>query len=566
MPNDKKSFNKDSSKNKNIKGNKSFQKNPKDAKGKDDKLGYGAKSNYINIETSRNDPFWYAKDEQSLRNIFAVPFSERMGDELNLQENFLSKTVQGIKIFTYVPSIGRSVDNNSALTRAANTIYAYIYQGYTSNPSFEAPDLIMYLISVADLISNIAEAKRLYRVLFKLTHWNRYLGKTLYMALCNDMSDECAASYDEAKVKLANIRERLNLQMTMIRDSFVLPGSFPIIERWKYLASTILGDGLESKAQLYAYVKTADLLFDDVTYPTGSSIQLVPRKNTVYTTKGLFKLLDIIDKQISALSQNTSVNDMSGAIRRVYKDVGLYQMVDLVEGESQEFTYNELELHQIHNIEPIGDATTSILYATYEYTHPTSNEVSYPAIVDDATAAFPGYIRQLADGTIYSRPKYAGNYVVDSANSFPRKYNHIIDIHSDFPSAIDVAEATRGKAAFMGNSDLVPGTEIFITSKTIGFQGTGYNIQYSSYHEWSAQKGTGSAMNRVAANSKFDWAPVVIYCDGNAEGKYDPTTECYLVGELCNYSCISNDTLKDMNERIFWQVFNMPANIASVTK
>lgn len=218
------------SKNRNSKSN-SFKKN----------------SGTQNARKSNNDPAWYSADAAILRDSASIPYSIPAGHVLPLSKGNSDSDarVPGVMALKLAPTIGRADDPTDPINMAATQSYAFIRHANSGSANYEAPDIMLYFLAMADVYSYIEYLKRMYGVVQVYAQRNKYIPYTLLHAM--------KVEPESLIHNLASFRLGLNMLINKAA-SFSVPNTMSIFPRRQFIYSGIYTEGSSVRDQLYLYV------------------------------------------------------------------------------------------------------------------------------------------------------------------------------------------------------------------------------------------------------------------------------------------------------------------------
>jgi hypothetical protein len=545
-------------------------------------------------DSALNAWFFYAKDRNLLSLIATLPFEDALGDGIRASvsgDDFRMST-PGIMRFRYEQSIGRTDGRTGAQAKIAKALYEAITQGVTGKQNFEAPDLLMFVIAMASHMAYLEEFKRALNEVSDASNFDKYKGKLLVESFGFDA--------DDLSNNLADACAWIAYHQDTIAKSFKVPKDSNILQRWMYLSQNYFRDGLESKSQYYVYTASHIFRFNGFEFDTGSALDL--QEVPTNTGKCTFsQYADFMDKRLQDLQYNSDISDMSGAIYRVWgKDAEI--SYSEYKRQHKAAVYEELSLHQIHNLEATSLVKSEasfaspyqddgILHHCYKFfdAEPSDYLMIEEKTLDDGTKVLPGVVRQWTNGGILSFPVL---HALDVG--IPQVF---INIHSESPDAVDVIESTRTKLAWIkdespiGNnvhaankfydyysgSEIVNSTSIYTTTK-FGALSTSAEVTPGSISEipfyvfynagnphitTSWNDTVSKDYYALALLSNFDWAPMIYGCVGSVNGS------SYIAnfhGDISNYTVQPRSYIARLNDRALWELLNVPSILAKITK
>lgn len=142
-----------------------------------------------------NDPMWYAKNPQLLKDAASLAFSNRTGDYMDFgvaNSSQATGAIPGIMALEWVPSVGTItntdasgtpvLDNTDAINCAAKNIYSFVRHANSGASNYDAPDLMMAIVAADSVYSLIAHAIRTYGLMRVWDQKNRYVPEAILRA------------------------------------------------------------------------------------------------------------------------------------------------------------------------------------------------------------------------------------------------------------------------------------------------------------------------------------------------------------------------------------------------
>lgn len=290
----------------NAKGTKTSYPGDKDAK-RD-----MAEENKMQFKAGCNDPAWYAVNPELLRDSASIPFSWAVGTPFNLNDPLIPnvwQAVPGLQVLFLQPTVGYSADPTSPINIAANNTYAFVRHANSGHTNYDAPDLMLYIIAMADVYSYINFLQRIYGTATLYAQKNRYLPDAIIKAQGVDPID--------VRQNLAQFRYGINVLINKAA-SFAVPASMPIFKRRAFLYTDIFTEGTSIKDQLYLYAPEG---FYKYSWDADNTGQLTIRD--FYDPENLYSVESLLNYGNELLGQlifSEDMNIMSGDILKAYQD------------------------------------------------------------------------------------------------------------------------------------------------------------------------------------------------------------------------------------------------------
>lgn len=380
-----------------------------------------------------NDPSWYAKDAQLLKDTASFPFSIPAGNPVNItstDEHFhgLDYVVPGVMALYMKPCIGRAVDGTDAINIAARNIYTFVRHQNSGHTNYEASDLMMYLMAMSEIYSFHAWCVRLYGIARLYQQTNKYLPDGLLEAMYVDRS---------VVMDLPKLRSFINLTRRKFAATAV-PNSMPYINRKIWLYSGIYTDAESPKAQMYVFQPVGFYQFE---FGELGKLTFKPfgRLNLQQTNKlTLQDLTNYADSLINAVMTDEDMGIMSGDILKAFGDSGIYKVAEMSEDYEIVPTYSHEVLTQIEN---------TVILSNYIA---TGTEAIDWDIHQNAEIG-GGYL-YCSNDVLYKNSFFGGEAQGDPTvlPSYGPGADQLIDLDSVHPSPEEVMIATRLKPSVTG--------------------------------------------------------------------------------------------------------------------
>lgn len=246
------------------KGNKSRGKVIKEQPKKDSKA---ARVNLDNVRVSdlsklftradSNHVEWdLKKDPTSVKLAASIPFSSVPG-----RDNGMLNTIPGVMTLTWMPTFGSP--HTQTLSALKESLYSYVVHANSRTKLYDPNDLLLMVLAVQEIFTKIAELKRVYGVMRSWHGSNDYTPRLIVQALGFD--------YKDLVNNYPTMVSDLNLLIAETKQLWV-PNTFPVLDRYLWMASNIFQDSDNPKGQYVMYVRGMYLKYDETTYKTGGAL------------------------------------------------------------------------------------------------------------------------------------------------------------------------------------------------------------------------------------------------------------------------------------------------------
>lgn len=310
-----------------------------------------------------NDASWYSSDSALLRDSCSLPFSMAAGTlyDFNLKipsgttDDFAPypTTMGGIMCYKLTPSIGYTLDPSDPVNVAANAFYTYIRHANSGSANYEATDLMMYMIAMANNYSYLNWLMRIYGLATLYAQRNRFLPSGCFKA--EGLPENLVIG------DLAQFRYGINALINKV-SSLAVPADFTIFKRLAFLYQNIYIEGPSIKDSMYMYSPWAFYKYS----ATGTSAN--PGSMLKYTLAPQYQgsissyqdLINYGASLIDVLISDTDINIMSGDILKAYGDSGIVKLASLPMDYSITPIYDETVLQQFKNATILSGSGASI--------------------------------------------------------------------------------------------------------------------------------------------------------------------------------------------------------------
>lgn len=401
------------------------------------------------VKCADNDWRWYAQDAQLVKDFANFPFGQAVGSQLHVGVNDVDQSsVPGIMTLSIVPSIGVATSSVDPINVAMRKTFNALRKANSGKTNYEAPNLMMYIISVSQAVSYLSWMKRAYGVMNTFSPVNLFKPQALVTAMGFD--------YASLQQNLNDFRGYIN-QFAARLNQVVIPAVYSYTRRQEWLYENIYQDSGTKKSQLYMYVPAGFFRYIEGTATEADFyLQYVP-------VTGDMSYADVItygNAMLDSILGSQDFNIMAGDILKAYGDAGCYKPMGISESYSTAFTYNAEVLSQMENATAIGEPLTMAVDAANGY-----------AIREDKT---------IGGGFLVSTPlvrlSNAGALVTTpaSAAAYYEAYeaNRLLNFHHDSPTPEEVMVASRLTAftdmGANGRNCLVVGGSVYAPLYTVG--------------------------------------------------------------------------------------------------
>lgn len=428
-----------------------------------------------------NDPAWYTKNPISAKKAGSLNFTYPLGYTIDLDSElfktapqFGRQTFPGMIKFGVTPALPRSTDAASALNVAAFKLYTFIRHENSGSRNYDAPDLMIYVLGVAELYAYVNWLQRIYLVANSYSVENSYIPRT--------MCSLSAIDYDDVINNMADFAYQLDNRLNKLR-AYRCPGDMPIFARRAFMFKDVYIEGPSIKDQMYFFNPEAFYKFTFDTDGAGmlkteSVAALCQPAGAYLTVDDLFRGFDNL---LSAISSQEDFSIMSGDILKAYGantiTVGAF---DPAPSASFAPVYNVEMLEQIQNCTIYGTTSVDVAQA------PSATRSVNTDVKQDPTKAY-----LVCDPTVEFSELSAGSTLATTKTKRDYKSSRILTSSKLDPTPVDVMENSRLMAitatidkvegdTYMEKHHVMCGTEL-ITSCQIGYYAISSNDGHKTF-------------------------------------------------------------------------------------
>lgn len=139
--------------------------------------------------SKHNDASWYERSLQLVQDAANLSYASLAGARLEKDSNFNDNetvraipSIPGVMAFRWSPSVGLSIDGESAINVASKRLYSFIRHANSGSSNYDSPDLMLYILAMDSLYALHAMGVRAYGIAQYYLLRNRYVPDTLLNA------------------------------------------------------------------------------------------------------------------------------------------------------------------------------------------------------------------------------------------------------------------------------------------------------------------------------------------------------------------------------------------------
>lgn len=491
--------------------------------------------------SKENDYGWHSKFPSFSRDAASLPFATPLGDGVHLSNNDIAP-VPGVMSLRFIPTVGYSSDQKSAINRSASRFRSYLRSVQKASADYDSADIMIILLAVDSLLTFHEMCCKAYRVINLWSPTNKYWPDAILLSMGIDPS---------IRFQAAEFRGFIN-QLGINLTRFVMPANFDLNYRHQWMTEGLYLDSNTEKAQTYSFTPAGFWVYSN-TGSNGSELTWLPMNKSNNAAK-LNDLITMATTMLNALSNDDDVDIINGDLFAAYGREGIKPITQLNDLEVLIPKYDPVVLSMIENATICGGFAPG-------YT---------PKITQDASVNGKGLI---------FTPTFVGTDIGNNegnfANAVGSTTNVLLNMHIPSPSPEAVMEATRWTVCSsvtaqvssvdgrfspdIFGSDVIADLEIFYFSATTsGIQKitmTGNSIPTTLSDQQSVWT-YDTMLMFVSFLQCFDWAPLFYLTNYNGSAKL---TDIYSVfGDLDNVTAAYPWQLNMIHEASLLSLFDVP--------
>lgn len=438
----------------------------------------------------KNDWRFYAINEQIAKDFGSIPYNVLAGvgalfklllpedrtSDTKLTEKVLNTREMCCTTLRYWQVPGIATSKTDGVNMAATQLYTFIRRANSGARNYEAADIMMYILAMAEIYSEYFEIKRALGIAQLYQIENHNLPDTVLSAININSKD--------LRNNIAQYRGKLNVLCSKI-NALAVPAYFRMFDRIAYITTKLFADSTSIRGQFYAFNKVGYRTWSAKTSEKGSSL-VATRYPTGLDGLTIQSRLTILESMIDAMFLDDDINTMSGDILKAFGQDKLYSVVPTPDDYVVMPTYDEDILAQIENS-----------YAYTSYTNgQTLDTVSMSITQDNQLITFKPVVEFVPESSSYDMSDIV---VMDT------KY---FNSHKDDPTFMDTIEWTR----LISTAKFNPATTT--TSASVSITSCGQEL-IEDYVNYKINEFNNVTMDFKAFNNAY----IINYLDNNNAGK-----------------------------------------------
>lgn len=488
--------------------------------------------------TSPNDVSWYSNVPGLVETAGRFAFANPLGapNRLTLQyargKEFYGP---GIMRLWYYPSIGYSWVDNSAADISARKLYSYVVHANSRNTKYDAPDLFMYTVAVAQVYALYSHLTTAYGICNYYSALNRYQAEAHLKALSVN-----APFFLNNQASIAFYLQ----QMAYRLNSLFVPDSLDYFKRIAFLPAHVYMDSPLENSQHYVFVP--GFFWKYQWHGVNESSTLTPVPNELWSVDSMDKLRGFVEPFIAALTNEQDIGIMAGDVLKAFGEEHMMKVVPMPIDFSVKPEYSLEMLVQIHNSTVCpGDRDKSLAIGTQSGldTFTVFQNIGSEDATISGAIMFSPKLKQAGN----QAAKPVGTAMLDGA---------FVDMPIANPTPADVMTATRltAKAVYDASASTAAGAPVLNVDRmgTEIINGLSYYVfTANGLQEYSVDPNSSfSGGNYV----QFKFAPILYPIKRGATANEDEVSG---VGSaLNNFSILTRNDIAQLHNAAMLSLFD----------
>lgn len=318
-------------------------KNGSDRKGYKPQKGAPFKKDQFKRSKNTNDFSWWNKYPILIQDAGQFPFNQIQGAEFDLEgytDGGEPKALPTQMCFTYVPTIGKSVNKDSPFNTQIRNLWLDMHRKYRGIGTYESADLGMFIFCSIDFFADLARAEKIYGYYRNGNAYNRSIPYTMLNAI--------GVEYDSNSKHLADYRARLN-ELNQRASNLCLPKGFSAFNDAIVLASATILDSESKRAGMYTFNKGVYYTFSGTVSKFGSCAVAHMRTSSGDAGQTFDDIIADLTAQLEVLWLDSDCQRMGSDILAAYGENGIEKISSIDESYLAPIAKDDIRLLQIHN-------------------------------------------------------------------------------------------------------------------------------------------------------------------------------------------------------------------------
>lgn len=519
-------------------------------------------------QKSDNDASWYSADPALLRDSASIPFSYSAGGRIRLSgagavftgkapaditDNGLFST-PGCFALYLAPTLGWNEVPSDPINVAADAYYTLIRSANSGARNYDAPDLMMKTLAMADIYSYIVFLQRLYGLSTLYSPVNKYLP--------DEMIKLCGADPVNLRQHRANFRYGINVLINKAA-SLAVPADKTLFERKAFLYRDVYVEGTSIKDQMYMYVPQGFFVLNQMVEGEPAT-HLVYSPFQVGTLQTFDELLDYGETLLSGVYGQQEIATMCGDILKAYGS-NIIKLAELPDVYPVMPIFNIGVLEQMKNATIINHVKFSSLDVTQDNVSANSPFIiSKPqlGVAPNSTLT----LLQAQAQKVYTESRILTTTTADTSPELVMESSRLMAIATGFSTSL-----ITGTTNYTINGRIVCGTELCVNAKYVTaiykgdtipptFREIGYNDYVYSFDEVADTGALLIGKSRfwtLVQNGHFRFRPAQHYVC-NAAGEGNNMIDLGINFDVDNYTVITTDILERLHQTAIISMLHSP--------
>lgn len=518
-----------------------------------------------------NEIRFYNSNPQLLEAAARIQFYNITGYLIDSSNSVLNNDIApGILSLVWTPQLG-GYKGRGEINRAAQDLYSYVVHANSRNTSYNANDLMLMCLGVAEIYSALALAIKVYGCMRLYDQENAYKPDAILLASGFTPSD--------LKANYSHMWFDINRLITQANTLWI-PNDMPFVERRVWMNQHVFTDANGAKAQMYTFKPQNLFQYSETSSSEGG--ELVPyfslTGNTTHKGFGPVtwqQYIDAIQVMITSLNESEDRGVMMGDILKAYGPEKLFKFNAIPMDYETQVVYDPLVLSQIENavITPAHTAKISskvsanvitAIPATYTWTSGRTYSSLFAPKANVLNVHHPEN-PSIEEITEITRLTQCGSHVYDTTGGYSiEPYTcgtETICCAFIYVNNYDAASGNYGNIATYQIFSILPGAAFINAAAATGNQQTMLN----SLKDLGLIGTFAGYDDIVRLLAMFDWAPisymlnVISSADGatvnvNPLGFYNCNVA---LADLDNYTIILPSVIERLNAACLYSEFGL---------
>lgn len=345
-----------------------------------------SKAHVANDPHAANDLSWYVTTPEMLLASCSLPYSNKLSSSVKVGDfSAYTPGIAALKLETSICSAKSIGDDttyitDTAINTVAKNIYSYIRRFNSGAKTYEAVDLMQYLLTCDQAFMLWSYLVRLYGIARTYQFQNTYYPEALMNAMGVVNAKHISENLAQLNLMINTLAVRLN--------NLAVPKAMPYFMRHMWLYQNVFLDRPNPKAQSFVFVPNSYYTYVERTESALPYLQRHDWPTFNMNTGGLRTITELIDDIMDPIVQSETLsNTIPGDILKAYGNDGVFRFAQIPLDFAIDPIYAEDIMPEISNliILPVtaGDikqTATNYLYQNMDAFTPTENSIDFISI------------------------------------------------------------------------------------------------------------------------------------------------------------------------------------------